>query len=113
MSRTIFAAIALVVSYSLGCAEISKSALVTTRPTLDAYRNCVVGRAKSFAGSPDSTESIIKSAMGACAAEKRALSEALGLAGVGSDELAAFMSTLDQQIFQAASLAVTEERAAH
>ena len=113
MSRTTFAAIALVMSYSLGAAEISKSVLVATKPTLDAYQSCVVDRARSFAGSPNSTESIVKGAMGACAAENRALSEALRVAGVGSDESAAVMSTLDQQIFQAASQGVIEERGAH
>ena len=109
MSRTVVAVLAIVASCSVAGSEVSTSTLTTTKPLRDAYASCVVGRAKSFAGSPDSTESIVKSAMKACADEKRSLDEAL--AGVGSAET--FLTALDQQVFQAALQAVVEERAAH
>lgn len=84
----------------------------SAKPLLDAYQSCVVERARSFAGSPDASESIIKNAMTACAAEKRAFSDAL-LAGRSSDDVAVLLASLDQQVFQAASSAVLEERASH
>ena len=113
MLRTIFATIALVSSYGFACAEVSRSALTSAKPQVDAYESCVVGRAKSFAGSPDSTESIIKGAIAACIAEQRALTDALGLAGVSSGEADDVLKALDKQLFQAASQAVLEERTSH
>jgi hypothetical protein len=113
MSRTIFAVLLLVASHGFVCAEALKSLPATAKPLLDAYRGCVVDRAKSFAGSPDSTERLIKEAMGACATAKRALSEALGRGGFDSADVNAALGDVDQQVFQAASQAVEEERASH
>jgi len=111
MSRTIFATLALVLSSSFVCGQVLEVA--SAKPLLDAYEGCVVGRAKSFAGSPDSPEHIVKGAMAACAGEKRAVSEAIGIAGVSSDGLADLLNKFDAQVFKAASQAVLEERDAH
>lgn len=113
MSRTISAAIALVLSYGCVSGQVSKSAPVSTKPLLEAYEKCVVERARSFSGSADSSESISKNAMTACATEKRAFDDALRRAGLGSEDIVALLANLDQQVFQAASSAVLEERAAH
>lgn len=113
MSRMIFTTLAFILSCSFVCGEVLKSASATAKPLLDSYNGCVVGHAKALAGSPDSTEHIVKGAMGACAVEKRALSEALRVAGVSSDELAGFINKFDGQVFEAASQAVLEERDAH
>ena len=53
MSRTIVAVFAIVASCSVVGSEVSTSTLTTTKPLRDAYESCVVGSAKSFAGSPE------------------------------------------------------------
>lgn len=113
MSRAIFTAIALVLSCGFASGEVSQSVPASAKPLFESYESCVVGRARSFSGSADSAESISKNAMTACATEKRAFDDALRLAGLGSDDVAGLLANLDQQVFQAASSAVLEERAAH
>jgi hypothetical protein len=113
MSRTILASIALVMNCSFVWAETAASILVAIKPQQDAYENCVAGRAKSFAGSPDSVEAIVKSAIAACAAERRALSGALGGAGLAPGALANALNAIDAQVSQVASKAVLEERDSH
>ena len=89
------------------------SASATTKPLLDAYVACVADRAKSFAGSADSAESIVKDAMEACAVHRRALSDALQTARINLEELTDFLKKYDGQVSEAASQAVLDERNAH
>ena len=111
MFRAIFAITAVVWSFSSAWGEGSVPA--TIKPLADSYQRCVVDRARSFAGSADSAEAIVRDSIGACAPQKSALSEGLRPAGLGSDESTNFLSKLDQQVSHAASQAVLEERAAH
>jgi hypothetical protein len=113
MSRMIIAACAFALAVSSAQGEASKVVPPAAKPLLDAYETCVTGNAKSLAGSPDSAEAIVKSAIGSCGAEQRALSEALRAAGLVSDELNRLLQTLDQQVTQAGSRALTAERDAH
>lgn len=113
MSRTTSTAIALVLICGFASGEGSQSVPASAEPLFKSYESCVVGRAKSFAGSPDASESIIKNAMTACAAEKRAFNDALRRAGLGSDDVVGLLASLDRQVFKTASSAVEEERAAH
>ena len=110
MIRTTLAAVALVSGCSIGLGETSTAA---SKKEFLAYESCVVGHARSFAGSPDPTDNIVKNALASCASQRRALSEALVRAGVSSDGLAASLSAFDKQVFQASSRAIVEERAAH
>ncbi len=111
MLRTMIAALTLaVISSARG--EPSE-APPTAKPLLDAYEVCVVGHAKSLAGSPDSEEAIVRSAIRSCAAQQHALSEALRAAGVASDQMTMLVGKLDRQVGQAGSRAVVEERDAH
>jgi hypothetical protein len=109
MVRTTLAAAVLLTSCGAGSGETP----LAHKTQLLAYENCVVGHAKSFAGSPDSTENITRSALRSCASERHALSEALTRAGVSPAELAASLNAFDQQVSQTASSAIIEERAAH
>lgn len=113
MSRTTLVFLMLLMGSVIAFAEISEAVLARTKVQLSAYEGCVVGHAKSFAGSPDSTESIVKSGFGACAPQRRVLGEALMTAGVSSDKLVALLDGLDQQVSGAASAAIVEERASH
>jgi hypothetical protein len=112
MSRTVSTAIALVLSCGVVSAEVSQTIPAAAQPLFGAYRGCVVERARSFAGSADAAEVLIKNAMTACAAEKRALNDAL-VAGRSAGDVAGLVASLDQQVFQAATTAVLDERAAH
>src|SRR5262245_30484078 len=113
MIRTILAAAALLTSCSAGSSETSGAAPLAPREERQAYETCVVGHAKSFAGSPDRSEDIVRRALVSCAPERRVLREALIRAGVSSGELPASLNAFDKQVSQTASAAILEERAAH
>jgi hypothetical protein len=113
MSRALVTIAALVLSCSFVWGEGAPLAPAAVKPLADSYERCVVDRAKSFAGSADSAEAIVREAIRACAPQKGALSEALRPAGLNPDASASFLSKLDEQVSQTALQAVLEERAAH
>jgi hypothetical protein len=113
MFRTAFAMFVLFLGCSFVGGETLMSASATTKPLLDAYVACVTSRARSFAGSADSAESIVKDAMGACAVHRRTLGDVVRTAGVSLEELTEFLNKSDGQVHKAASEAVLEERNAH
>jgi hypothetical protein len=103
----------LLTSAGIAFGELFETALAATKLQRATYESCVVGHAKGFAGSPDSTENIVKSAVTACAPARRALSEGLMAAGVSLTKLTSALDALDQQVSQAAAAAILEERASH
>jgi hypothetical protein len=105
----IIAAIVLVAMHEPSRAEVS----LEEKQFFSAYEQCVVGYATRFAGSPDSAEFIVRTAIGACIAEKRAFADAVHRVGKPSaGELVALLNVLDRQVSQAAAMAVLQARTA-
>lgn len=113
MRRMTIAALTLLTISAIAYGESFDLLLAGPKVQLSAYESCVVGYAKSFAGSPESSETIIRRATGECVSARRALSEALVAAGARSDVLTELFNGIDKRVAQEASRAVAEERASH
>ena len=100
----------LLIASSVGVTAQQNAQFAEVRSFLDVWERCVVEKAKRYAKTPDAAEFIVRVATMACGDEKRATSEALTRAGQTTAVLVATLNVFEQDITQAAAVAVLEAR---